>query len=103
MTIITYQEVTTRYGLTPAEVRGWLEAGLFEAAPQPEAVQVPDPDELPYLARLAHDLALPPESLHVIAGLRQRLLRLQVALAQETARATQLEAFVRGGGAVEEG
>ena len=102
MTIITYQEVTSRYGLTVAEVRGWLEAGLLEAAPSAEAVQVPDADELPYLVRLHHELHLPPESLHVIAGMRQRLLDLQLALAYQTARAAQLERFVSGPEAAED-
>lgn len=102
MTIITYQEVTTRYGLTPAEVRGWLDVGLLEAAPAPDAVQVPDPDALPYLARLHHELHLPPESLHIIAGMRQRLLALQAALAEQQARAAQWERFGGSGGGAED-
>ena len=96
MVIITYHEVTTRYGLTPAEVRDWLNVGLLEAAPAPDAVQVPDPDALPYLARLHHELHLPPESLHIIAGMRQRLLALQAALAEQQARAEGWERFGSG-------
>ncbi|MBJ6107842.1 hypothetical protein JAO73_02385 [Hymenobacter sp. BT523] len=99
---LTFQECNVRYGLAPAELHEFLQAGLLRAAPAPETVIVDEPDELPRLARLYHELSLPPEALDVILAMRQRLVRLQALLAHETARARQLENFLRGNGAVEE-
>ena len=96
MLILSYREVTTRYGLTDNDIRTWLEAGLFEPAAAPEAVHVADPDELPPLARLHHELGLSAEALDLVAALRRRLLAAQAALAQERAHSQQLEAFVKG-------
>ncbi len=98
MLILSYREVTARYGLTDHDIRTWLEAGLFEPATAPEAVQVADPDELPPLARLHHELGLSAEALDLVAALRRRLLVAQAALAQERAHSRQLETFVRGEG-----
>ncbi len=74
------------------ELRDFLDAGLLRAAPAPDTVIVEEPDELlPRLARLHHELGLAPEALDLVLPMRQRLLRLQAALARETARARQLE------------
>lgn len=95
---LTFQECSVRYGLEPAAVHAFLRAGLLRPAPAPETVIVDEPDDLPRLARLHHELDLPIEALDVILAMRQRLVQLQVTLAQETARARQLEAFLRGAG-----
>jgi len=100
--ILTFQECAVRYGLAPAALRAFLQAGLLRPAPAPETVFVDEPDDLPRLARLHHELGLPPEALDVILAMRQRLVRLQATLAYETARARQLELFLRGTGPVEE-
>ena len=71
-------------------------------APAPETVFVDEPDELPRLARLHHELGLAPEALDVILAMRQQLVRLQARLAHETARTRQLEDFVRGAGPLED-
>ena len=97
--ILTYQEVDARYGLGRAELHQFLELGLVRPAPTPDAIEVEEPDELlPRLARLHHGLGLAPEAIDVVLLMRQRLLRLQTALARETARARQLERFIIGGG-----
>ncbi|GAA3984470.1 chaperone modulator CbpM [Hymenobacter antarcticus] len=97
---LTFQECSTRYGLEPAVLHEFLQAGLLRAAPTPETVFVDEPDELPRLIRLHHELGLAPEALDVILAMRQRLVRLQATLAYETARARQLEDFLLGGGEV---
>ncbi|MDB5236130.1 MAG: hypothetical protein JWR44_3123 [Hymenobacter sp.] len=97
---LTYQECSVRYGLEPAAVQDFLQAGLLRPAPAPETVIVDEPDDLPRLARLHHELGLPVEALDVILAMRQRLVQLQAMLAYETARARQLEDFLRGSGEV---
>ena len=99
---LTFQECSTRYGLEPPVLHEFLQAGLLRAAPAPETVIVDEPDDLPRLIRLHHELGLAPEALDVILAMRQRLVRLQATLAYETARARQLEDFLLGGGEVEE-
>ena len=98
--ILTYQEVDARYGLSQQELRQFVELGILRPAPAPaDAVEVEEPDELlPRLARLHHGLGLAPEAIDLVLHLRQRLLHLQSALAHETARAHQLEAFLNGTG-----
>ncbi|WP_210518261.1 hypothetical protein [Hymenobacter terricola] len=98
--VLTFQECNIRYGLAPAALREFLQAGLLRAASAPETVIVDEPDELPRLARLHHELGLPTEALDVILAMRQRLVRLQATLDYETARARQLEDFLRGTGPV---
>lgn len=95
---LTFQECAVRYGLAPADLRDFLQAGLLRAAPAPDAVIIDEPDDLPRLARLHHELGLAPEALDIIIAMRQRLVHLQATLARETARARQLEAFLLGGG-----
>ena len=94
---LTFQECAARYGLAPAELHDFLHAGLLRAAPAPDTVIIDEPDDLPRLARLHHELGLAPEALDIIIAMRQRLVRLQATLARETARARQLEAFLLGG------
>ena len=96
--ILTFQECSARYGLAPAALREFLQAGLLRPAPAPETVFVDEPDDLPRLARLHHELGLAPEALDIILAMRQRLVHLQASLARETARARQLENFLLGGG-----
>ncbi|MDO7849141.1 hypothetical protein Q5H92_22450 [Hymenobacter sp. M29] len=95
---LTFQECSARYGLAPTALHEFLQAGLLRLAPAPETVIVDEPDDLPRLARLHHELGLAPEALDVILAMRQRLVRLQTLLARETARARQLEAFLLGVG-----
>lgn len=97
--VLTFQEVDARYGLGHAELRQFVELGLLRPTPAPETIEVEEPDEvLPRLARLHHGLGLAPEAIDLVLLMRQRLLGLQAALARETARARQLENFLRGTG-----
>jgi chaperone modulatory protein CbpM len=99
--LLTFQEVDARYGLGRAELHQFVELGLLRPAPAPDTIEVEEPDELlPRLARLHHGLGLAPEAIDLILLMRQRLLGLQSALARETARARDLELFLRGRGAV---
>ena len=99
---LTFQECSARYGLDALDLQEFLGAGLLRSAPAPDTVIIDEPDDLPRLARLHHELGLAPEALDVILAMRQRLVHLQAMLADETARARQLENFLRGSGAVEE-
>lgn len=99
--LLTFQEVDTRYGLGRAALHQFVELGLLRPAPVPDTIEVEEPDELlPRLARLHHGLGLAPEAIDLVLLMRQRLLSLQTALARETARARDLELFLRGHGAV---
>ncbi|GAC1600659.1 MAG: hypothetical protein NVS3B25_28230 [Hymenobacter sp.] len=99
---LTFQECSARYGLGRATLHEFLQVGLLRPAPAPETVIVDEPDDLPRLARLHLELGLAPEALDIILAMRQRLVRLQATLAYETARARQLEEFLRGSGPLEE-
>ena len=99
---LTYQECAVRYGLGPATLHAFLQAGLLRPAPAPDTVIVDEPDELPRLVRLHHELDLPPEALDVIIAMRQRLVELQALLTHERTRAQQLEDFLHGAGPLEE-
>ena len=99
---LTFQECSARYGLAPAALYEFLQAGLLRTAPAPETVFVDEPDDLPRLARLHHELGLAPEALDIILAMRQRLVRLQATLDYETARARQLENFLLGSGPIVE-
>ncbi|WP_151087165.1 hypothetical protein [Hymenobacter baengnokdamensis] len=101
--LLTYQECDTRYGLGRAELHQFVELGLLRPAPAPDTLEVEEPDELlPRLARLHHGLGLAPEAIDLVLLMRQRVLGLQAALARETARARELEHFLRGLGPIEE-
>ena len=99
---LTFQECSARYGLEPAVLHEFLQAGLLRVAPAPETVFVDEPDDLTRLVRLHYELDLAPEALDIILAMRRRLVHLQALLAHETARARQLEAFLQGTGPVEE-
>jgi chaperone modulatory protein CbpM len=99
---LTFQECTTRFGLSASELQAFLQAGLLRPAPAPETVIIEEPDDLVRLARLHHELGLPPEALDIILAMRQQLVRLQAMLDYERARARQLENFLRGGGPLED-
>ncbi|MDO7851110.1 hypothetical protein [Hymenobacter convexus] len=99
---LTFQECSARYGLAPTALHEFLQAGLLRLAPAPETIIVDEPDDLSRLARLHHELGLAPEALDVILAMRQRLVRLQALLADETARVRQLENFLRGAGPLED-
>ena len=94
---LTFQECAVRYGLGPAALHEFMHVGLLRPASAPDTVIVDEPDDLPRLARLHQELDLAPEALDIILAMRQRLVRLQEALARETARARQLEDFLRAG------
>lgn len=96
--VLTFQECSVRYGLDPTALHEFLQAGLLRPASVPESVIIDEPDDLSRLARLHHELGLPTEALDVILALRQRVVFLQATLASETARARQLEDFLRGTG-----
>jgi len=97
--VLTFQECDVRYGLGRAELHQFVEFGLLRPTPAPDTIEVEEPDELlPRLARLHHGLGLAPEAIDLVLLMRQRLLGLQAALARETARARQLENFLRGTG-----
>ena len=93
---LTFQECSVRYGLGPDALAEFLQAGLLRLAAAPETVIVDEPDDLPRLARLRYELDLAPEALDIILAMRRRLVRLQATLVYETARARQLENFLRG-------
>ena len=95
--LLTFQECDLRYGLGRAELHQFVELGLLRSAPAPDTIEVEEPDELlPRLARLHHGLGLAPEAIDLVLLMRQRLLRLQAALARETTRARELEHFLQG-------
>jgi len=96
--LLTYHECAVRYGLDRAELVAFVELGLLRPAAAPDTLEVEEPDELlPRLARLHHGLGLSPEAVELVLHLRQRLLSTQAALARQTARARQLEAFGQQG------
>ena len=43
---LTFQECTVRYGLSPAAVRDFVQAGLLRPATAPDAVLIDEPDDL---------------------------------------------------------
>ncbi|GAA4351840.1 hypothetical protein GCM10023185_10870 [Hymenobacter saemangeumensis] len=101
---LTFQECGRRYGLAPDDLRRFVDFGLLSPSSAPDTVQVEEPDELlPRLARLHHELGLQPEALDIILAMRQRMEQLQAALAQEVARARQLESFLQGRGPLLDG
>ena len=100
---LTFQECSARYGLGPADLHEFLQAGLLRSAAAPETIIVDEPDDLPRLARLHYELGLSPEALDIVLIMRQRLVQLQALLEHETARARQLENFLRGAGPLLEG
>ncbi|MBT9392931.1 hypothetical protein KLP40_07140 [Hymenobacter sp. NST-14] len=93
---ITFHDCGTRYGLSEADVREFVELGLLHAAPDVPNALHEAPDHLARLARLHHDLDLGKEELAVILHLRQQLDQLQQEVRRQRARVQQLEVFLRG-------
>ncbi|TGE26736.1 chaperone modulator CbpM [Hymenobacter metallicola] len=96
---ITLHECSARYGLSEADVREFVDLGLLDESTTPGAIQG-EADHVARLARLHHDLGMSKEAIDIIVAMRRRLVALQEALAQQTARTTQLERFLRGSGPV---
>ncbi|TGE09440.1 hypothetical protein [Hymenobacter fodinae] len=93
---ITFHDCATRYGLSEADVREFVELGLLHrAASLPDALEA-EPDHLARLARLHHELGLSKDSLEVVLAMRQRLQQVQQELQLQRARVRQLERFLRG-------
>ncbi|SNC76721.1 chaperone modulatory protein CbpM [Hymenobacter gelipurpurascens] len=93
---ITFHDCATRYGLSEADVREFVELGLLQpAADTPDAL-LEEPDHVARLARLHHELGLSKDSLEVVLDMRQRLVLLQQELQLQRARVRQLELFLRG-------
>ncbi|UOQ54026.1 chaperone modulator CbpM [Hymenobacter cellulosivorans] len=98
---ITLLECSAQYGLSEADVREFVDLGLLRPAETPDAVHG-EAEHLARLARLHHDLGMSKEAIDIIVAMRRRLVALQEALTQQTARAAQLERFLRGSGPVME-
>lgn len=96
---ITLRECSAQYGLSEADVREFIDLGLLAEAETPGSIHG-EADQLARLARLHHDLGMNKEAIDIIVAMRQRLVALQEALAQQTARATQLERYLRGSGPI---
>jgi chaperone modulatory protein CbpM len=94
---ITLHECSAQYGLSEADIQEFIDLGLLRQADRPGAI-CGETDHLARLARLHHDLGMSKEAIDIIVAMRQRLVALQEALAQQTARATQLERYLRGSG-----
>ncbi|PJJ52787.1 hypothetical protein [Hymenobacter chitinivorans] len=95
---ITLLECSAQYGLSEADVREFVDLGLLDDAPGVPGAIHGETDHLARLARLHHDLGMSKEAIDIIVAMRRRLVALQEALAQQTARAAQLERFLRGSG-----
>ena len=93
---ITFHDCVTRYGLSEADVREFVELGLLHSAPDTPNALHEEPDHVARLARLHHDLGLSKEGLEVVLALRQQLDQLQEEVQQQRARVRQLEVFLRG-------
>ncbi|UOQ73267.1 chaperone modulator CbpM [Hymenobacter cellulosilyticus] len=96
---ITLLECSAHYGLSEADVREFIDLGLLQEAETPDAIHG-EADDLARLSRLHHDLGMSKEAIDIIVAMRRRLVALQDALAQQTARAAQLERFLRGSGPI---
>lgn len=93
---ITFHDCVTRYGLSEADVREFVELGLLHSAPDTPNALHEEPDYVARLARLHHDLGLSKEGLEVVLALRQQLDELRREVRQQRARVQQLEVFLRG-------
>lgn len=99
---ITFHDCATRYGLSEADVREFVELGLLRpAADTPDAL-LEEPDHVARLARLYNELDLSKDSLEVVLAMRQRLVQLQQELRLQQARVRQLELFLRGDSPLQE-
>ena len=87
---ITYHDCAIRYGLSEADLRGFVDLGLVGADPADNTIH-DEPDHLARLARLQHELGLSKEGIDVVLAMRQRLLSLQQEVARQRARVRQFE------------
>jgi chaperone modulatory protein CbpM len=93
---ITFHDCATRYGLSEADVREFVELGLLHPATATPNALEEEPDYLARLARLHHELGLSKDSLEVVLAMRHRMQELQQELRLQQARVRQLERFLRG-------
>ncbi|GAB2944500.1 hypothetical protein GCM10027048_06640 [Hymenobacter coalescens] len=96
---LTFRDCATTYGLSESALHELAELGWLRLMPQPEAPAEPliedEADHLARLARLHHELHLAPEGIDLILNMRHRMLQLQYELTRQSARAAQLEAWIR--------
>lgn len=95
---LTFRQCATRYGLSEADVREFVDLGLLHPAPDTPDALHEEPEHIARLARLHQELGLSKDSLEVVMALRQRLEQAQQELARQRARVRQLELFLRGSG-----
>jgi len=95
---ITYHDCAATYGLREQDVQEFVELGLLQLAPGLPNTIRDEPEHLARLARLQHELGLSTIAIDVVLAMRQRMQQLQQELAQQQARAQQLERFVHGTG-----
>lgn len=87
---ITYHDCALRYGLSEADLRGFVDLGLLGTDATADTIQ-DEPEHLARLARLQHELGLSKEGIDVVLAMRQQLLALQHELMLQRARARQFE------------
>lgn len=95
---LTFRDCASTYGLSEAALRELAELGWLRLQPAPQPAEPLIEDEADHLARLArlhHELHLAPEGIDLILSMRQRLQQLQYELRRQSARAAQLEAWIR--------
>ena len=94
---ITYHDCARRYGLSEADLRGFVDLGLLGTDSNTDTIQ-DEPEHLARLARLQHELGLSKEGIDVVLAMRQRLLALQHELMLQRARARQFEHLLGSAG-----
>ncbi|MCC3160737.1 chaperone modulator CbpM [Hymenobacter sp. 15J16-1T3B] len=94
---LTFHDCARTYGLSEAMLHELADLGWLRLQPEaaPEPLIEDEADHLARLARLHHELQLPPEGIDLILTMRRRLVQLQYELTRQSARAAQLEAWVR--------
>ncbi|RAK62714.1 chaperone modulator CbpM [Hymenobacter edaphi] len=93
---LTFRDCASTYGLSETVLHELADLGWLRL--QPEAAEPLIEDEADHLARLArlhHELHLAPEGIDLVLAMRRRLVQLQYELTRQSARAAQLEAWVR--------
>lgn len=95
---LTFRDCARTYGLDEPLLRELAELGWLRLSPQSAPAEPLIEDEAEHLTRLArlhHELHLPPEGIDLILNMRHRLVQLQYELRRQSARAAQLEAWIR--------